>query len=62
VHQRSLPPQAGDSQVAIVSKAVLLAPIVLAGTPGYGYTGGSLLNGRIYFAGGSHLYSYAVPD
>lgn len=24
--------------------------------------GGDILNGRIYFASGSHLYSYAVPE
>jgi hypothetical protein len=24
--------------------------------------GGDYLNGRIYFASGSHLYSYALPE
>ncbi len=24
--------------------------------------GGDMLNGRIYFGSGSHVYSYAVPD
>lgn len=25
-------------------------------------SGGDILNGRIYFASGSHVYGYSVPD
>ena len=35
---------------------------LLAGSPVPIGPGGDLLGGRIYFASGSHVYSYAVPD
>ena len=34
---------------------------MLAESPVEISSGGDILNGRIYFAGGSHLYSYRLP-
>jgi hypothetical protein len=35
---------------------------MLANSPVPIGAGGDILDGRIYFASGSHLYSYGVPD
>ena len=47
--------------IARVDPATLRITI-LADSPVPIGAGGGILNGRIYFASGSHVYSYAVPD
>ena len=38
------------------------AMTMLAKSPVPIAAGGDILDGRIYFSSGSHVYSYAVPD
>ena len=37
-------------------------PTLVAKSPVTISAGGAYLDGRIYFAGGSHLYSYKLPE
>ena len=62
-----IPGPAGEMYMAFAQGIVRVAPdsyklTLLAKSPATISAGGAYLDGRIYFAGGSHLYSYKLGE